>query len=149
MRRRADPLIMKAVSAATPKRGLTAATAAGRDDPAFPAADGRPVLAGDGPVSAGVHGMGAPGVFSPATTAPRMEQGSLVRHSIAGEAVWRGLGEAKIKMDMPQNKREAPQRSVQKILTSIRRSRVTFSPDLIGLAGGIVTGCSSASTRRH
>ena len=119
MRRRAEPLIMKAVSDAMPKRGLTAATGA-------PDVTIQYFLLLTVGSFAQELGQFLPAFtewaippFSPSTTALEvMEQGSLVLDVRSqGKLIWRGIGEAQIKMDMPQNKREALMtEAVQKIL---------------------------------
>ena len=119
MKRRAEPLILKAVSAAMPKRGLTAATA----NPDVTIQYFLLLTVGSFSQEMGqflpAFTEWAIPPFSSSTTALQvMEQGSLVLDIRSqGKLVWRGLGEAQIKPDMPQNKRESLiNEAVQKIL---------------------------------
>ncbi len=105
----AEPLIMSAVSAEMPPRGLKPAT--GSPDLAVTYY----LLLTLG-VSTQTLGQFLPPVaqwglppFTPSTTSiEAIEQGSLVLDlSANGEVVWRGVGEAKIKMGLAQDKRAA------------------------------------------
>ena len=105
----AEPAIMKAVGVQMPKRGLTATTA----NPDLTLTYFLLLTVGNSAQTVGQ--------FLPSTTAWALppfvastqslefiEQGALVLDlSANGEVVWRGVGEAQIKMDLDQNKRIA------------------------------------------
>ena len=109
VKRQAEPVIMNAVAAEMPKRGLTAATGA----PDLTLTYFLLLTAGSSSQTVGQ--------FLPSTTAWALppfvastqslefiEQGALVLDlSANGEVVWRGVGEAQIKMDLDQKKRVA------------------------------------------
>lgn len=109
IRGRAEPVIKSAVATEMPGRGLTAAT----DAPDLTLTYYLLLTIG---TSAQTLGQFLPAVaawglppFAPATTSYEViEQGALVLDLAAkGQVVWRGLAEAKIKMDMDQKQREA------------------------------------------
>ena len=116
---RAEPIILSAVAAEMPKRGLTLATAT-------PDLVLTYYLLLTVNMSRQTMGQFLPPVaawgippFAPATTAINaMEQGSLVLDlSAKGQVVWRGLGEAEINWTLNDNQRTALLReAVQKIL---------------------------------
>lgn len=109
VKRQAEPVIMNAVAAEMPKRGLTAATAS----PDLTLTYFLLLTVGSSAQTVGQ--------FLPSTTAWALppfvastqslefiEQGALVLDlSANGEVVWRGVGEAQIKMDLDQKKRVA------------------------------------------
>lgn len=109
VKRQAEPVIMNAVAAEMPKRGLATATAAPDSTLTYF------LLLTMGSSAQTV------GQFLPSTTAWALppfvastqslefiEQGALVLDlSANGEVVWRGVGEAQIKMDLDQDKRVA------------------------------------------
>ena len=109
VKRQAEPVIMNAVAAEMPKRGLTTATAA----PDLTLTYFLLLTMGSSAQTVGQ--------FLPSTTAWALppfvastqslefiEQGALVLDlSANGEVVWRGVGEAQIKMDLDQDKRVA------------------------------------------
>ena len=109
VKRLAEPVIINAVAAEMPKRGLAAATAA----PDLTLTYFLLLTVGSSAQTVGQ--------FLPSTTAWALppfvastqslefiEQGALVLDlSANGEVVWRGVGEAQIKMDLDQNKRVA------------------------------------------
>ena len=109
IRRRAEPIIITAVSAEMPSRGLKPATG-------IPDLELNYYLLLTLGASAQTLGQFLPPVtewgvppFRPATTAIEViEQGSLVLElSTNGQAVWRGIAEAQIKMGVPEEKRAA------------------------------------------
>jgi hypothetical protein len=109
VKRQAEPVIMNAVAAEMPKRGLAAATGA----PDLTLTYFLLLTAGSSAQTVGQ--------FRPSTTAGALPQfvastqslvfielGALVLDlSANGEVVWRGVGEAQIKMDLDQKKRVA------------------------------------------
>jgi len=119
IQRMAEPIIMNAVSAEMPRRGLNAATAS----PDLTLTYYLLLTLG---ASAQTLGQFLPPVtdwalppFSPATTSIKaIQRGSLVLDlSSEGRVVWRGVGEAEIKMDLSQEKRAAlMQEAVRAIL---------------------------------
>jgi hypothetical protein len=109
IQRRAEPIIMSAVSAEMPGRGLKPATGA----PDLQVTYYLLLTLGSSAQTLGqflppVTEWGIP-PFRPATTALEViEEGSLVLDlSANGQVVWRGIGEAQIKMGLPQDKRAA------------------------------------------
>jgi hypothetical protein len=109
IQRRAEPVIMNAVSAEMPRRGLK--PAAGTPDLTLTYY----LLLTVG-ASAQTLGQFLPPVtawglppFAPSTTSLEViEQGSLVLDlSANGEVIWRGIGEAQIKMDLNLERRSA------------------------------------------
>ena len=119
IRGRAEPLILKAVSAVMPKRGLVAAT--GTPDLTL-----RYFLLLTLGASTQTLGQflpsttqwGVPPFAAVTTSFEAIEQGSLVLDLNAnGRPVWRGIAEAQIKMELDQDKRAALIReAVEKIL---------------------------------
>ena len=119
IRRRAEPLILSAVSAEMPKRGLM--PAAGTPDLTI-----RYFLLLTIGASTQTLGQflpsttqwGVPPFAAVTTSFEAIEQGSLVLDLNAqGRPVWRGIAEAQIKMELDQDKRAALIReAVQKIL---------------------------------
>jgi len=107
VRQRAEPIIFDAVKAETPRRGLTATS--GPADATLTyyllltvGASGHTL----GQFLQAVTGWGLPSLPPSATSIEVIEQGSLVLDlSAGGRVVWRGIGEAKIQMDMPQEER--------------------------------------------
>ena len=107
VRQRAEPVIFDAVKAEMPRRGLTAAT--GPADVTLMyyllltvGSSGQTL----GQFLPAVTGWGLPPLPPAATSIEVIEQGSLVLDlSANGRVVWRGVGEAKIKLDMPQEER--------------------------------------------
>jgi len=120
IRRIAEPIIMNAVSAEMPRRGLNAATGS----PDLTLTYYLLLTLGS---SAQTLGQFLPPVtdwalppFAPATTSIKaIRRGSLVLDlSSDGRVVWRGVAEAEIKMDLSQEKRVAlMQEAVREILT--------------------------------
>jgi Domain of unknown function (DUF4136) len=109
IQQRADPVIKEAVSREMPRRGLK--PAAGTPDLTLVyyllltvGASAQTMGQFLPPVSA----WGLP-PFAPSTSSLEViEQGSLVLDlSANGQVVWRGIGQAKIKMGLPQDKRAA------------------------------------------
>jgi hypothetical protein len=109
IQRRAEPVIMSAVSEEMPRRGLTPATGA----PDLTIAYYLLLTMGS---SAQTLGQFLPAFsewglppFAPSTTSLKVaNQGSLVLDlSANGEVVWRGVAEAEIKMSLPEEKRIA------------------------------------------
>ena len=107
VRRRAEPVIFDAVGKELPRRGLTPAT--GTPDVTLmyylllTVSSSNQTL---GQFLPSVAQWGLP-PFAPSTTSLEViEQGSLVIDIMAnGRPVWRGIGEAKISMDLDQKKR--------------------------------------------
>jgi hypothetical protein len=107
VRQRAEPVIFDAVKAEMPRRGLTATT--GPSDVTLMyyllltvGASGHTL----GQFLPAVTGWGLPPLPPAATSIEVIEQGSLVLDlSANGRVVWRGVGEAKIKLEMPQEER--------------------------------------------
>jgi Domain of unknown function (DUF4136) len=109
IQKRAEPIIMNAVSVEMPRRGLTQATAA-------PDLVLNYYLLLTLGANAQTLGQFLPPVtewaippFAPTTQSIEViQQGSLVLDlSSKGQVVWRGLGEAQIKMDLSQERRTA------------------------------------------
>ena len=121
VRQRAEPVIFQVVAAELPGRGLTAATA----KPDLTATYYLLLSYGSAAQTMGQFlpstlQWGLP-FFAPSTQSLEVvEQGSLVLDlSSSGEVVWRGIGEAKLDMGLPQAKREALLRqTVKDILKS-------------------------------
>lgn len=109
VQRRAEPIIFETVTAELPRRGLKPATGT----PDLTLMYYLLLTVGSSTQTLGqflpsVAQWGLP-PFAPTTTAISMvEQGSLVLDfSSNGRIVWRGIGEAKIDLEMDQNKRSA------------------------------------------
>ena len=119
IKQRAEPIIMSAVAAEMPRRGLTLAAAT-------PDLTVTYYLLLTLNTSSQTLGQFLPPVtawglppFAPSTTALSViEQGSIVLDlSANGRVVWRGIGEAEIKLSLDQKQREALIREgVQKVL---------------------------------
>ena len=119
IRRRAEPLILSAVSAAMPKRGLV--PAAGTPD--LTIRYFLLITLGNSSQTLGqflpsTTQWGVPPFAQVTTSYEIIEQGSLVLDlSANGKAVWRGIAQAKIKLDLDPDKRAALIReAVDKIL---------------------------------
>jgi hypothetical protein len=111
VRQRAEPVILDAVAAALPPRGLTAAAAGTPSDLKVKyyvlitvGTDAQQI----GQFLPAVTAWGLP-PFAAATQSYKViEQGSLVIDiSANGEVVWRGIGQAQLKPGQPQAKRQA------------------------------------------
>jgi hypothetical protein len=109
VRKRAEPIIFDAVQMELPRRGLKAATGT----PDLTLTYYLLLSVGSSSQQLGqflpsVAEWGLP-PFAPSTTSLSMiEQGSLVLDlSASGRVVWRGIGEAQIKLDLDQDKRAA------------------------------------------
>jgi hypothetical protein len=109
IRRRAEPVILDAVKMEMPRRGLNEAT----DKPDLTMIYYLLLTVGSSSQTAGqflpsVAQWGLP-PFAPTTTSlSTIQQGSLVLDfSANGRVVWRGIGEAEIKMDLSEEKRVA------------------------------------------
>lgn len=117
VRRRAEPIILEAVAAEMPKRGVTLATSAPDLTVAY-------YLAMTIGADAQWMGQFAPTnwglpLFAPSTSSLQaVERGALVLDlSSGGKVVWRGIGEAGFTMDLDMKKREALLRdAVKKVL---------------------------------
>jgi hypothetical protein len=107
VRRRAEPIIFETVMTEMPRRGLKAAT--GTPDVTLMyyllltvGSTGHTL----GQFLPAVTGWGLPPLPPAATSVEVIEQGSLVLDLTAnGRVVWRGIGEAQIKLDMPEERR--------------------------------------------
>ena len=119
IKRRIEPFIMSAVKAEMPRRGLAAAAGAPDLTVTYYAlitiATSAQTL---GQFLPAVTQWGIPPFTASTTSLEMIEQGSLVLDlSANGQVVWRGIGQAQIKLDLDQDKRNALIReAVQTIL---------------------------------
>jgi hypothetical protein len=109
VRQRAEPVILDEVSKQLPRRGLKPATGAGDLTLTYYVL----LTVGQSSQTLGqflpsVAAWGLPPFPASTTSLEVIEQGSLVIDMTAnGRPVWRGIGEAKIKLEFDQKKREA------------------------------------------
>jgi hypothetical protein len=107
VRQRAEPVIFSAVTTEMPRRGLKPATGA----PDLTLTYYLLLTIGSSAQTMGqflpaTSGWGLPPFLASTTSLEVVQQGSLVLDlSAKGEVVWRGVGEAQIKMDLSQEKR--------------------------------------------